>query len=215
MADSGKIAGAVVLVGVLAAATAGWLATRSGDRPIPASAPPSVQQPVQQEPLIEATRTAVPMMPADADPDSVAGRIADLQAKLRDEQANQLAEATRLGQEIQAERDGIAELEATVAGLEDGKLAWLDAREGKQEDRCDPSEPDSRACKRQAALQGKLQDAEAGVAGLRAQITEAEAGVEALLAQRTTALLAVDEIEDRLRSDPELVRLYTQLAQEP
>lgn len=215
MADSSRFAGGAVLLIAAAVAAVGWVVTRPGQEPEGATVPTTVLEASAPAPPAEASRMAVPMMPADAEPDSVAGRIADLQAELRDEQGAQLAEATRLGQEVQAEREYIAELQRDLAALEEGKLARLDARQGRQDDRCDPTEPDSRACKRQAALQGKLQDAEAGVAGLQEQIVAAQAGVEALLAQRTAALRAVDELEERLRSDPELIRLYAQLAQEP
>ena len=216
MADSGKIAGGVVVLGVAALLGGGWFLM---GRQSPASAPTPIldgPEPVEAG-SADPVATAPPERPAvrdDAEPGSVEARIADLQAQWRDEQAVTIAEATELGGRIKAQQAAVAELEAQVLALRDGKLARLDTRQDKQGERCDPAEPESRACKRQAALRGKQQDAEAGVSALQEQIAAGQAQVEALLAERATALRAVDEIAERQRSDPELVRLYTQLAQE-
>ena len=214
MADSGKIAGGVVSLGVIALLGGGWFLM---SRQPPASAPfLDGPEPVEAGPAnpVAIAPPELPVVRNDAEPGSVEARIADLQAQWRDEQAATIAEATELGERIKVQQAAVAELEAQVLALQDGKLARLDARQGKQGERCDPAEPESRACKRQAALQGKQQDAEAGASALQEQIVAGQAHVEALLAERVAALRAVDEIAERQRSDPELVRLYTQLAQE-
>ncbi len=216
MSDSGKIAGVVVLVGVLGLGVAGWFVLNSGDATdaeLGQAATPEATADAPGTPTVLPESTAaIPQMPADAEPGSLEGRIADLQAQLRDEQTAALQESQRLGAEIQALRETIGSLEADIQALDDGKLARLDAREGKQGDRCDPAEPDSRACKRQAALQAKLGDATADRGAMEAELAAAQEQEQALMDQRTAALRLVDELAERQRSDPELVSLYQQLA---
>jgi hypothetical protein len=214
MADSGRIAGGIVVLGLLAAGAGAWFFLgRGGEstttRVTVPDAPTVVATPDAPVPPV-----AVPRMPAEVDPDSVAGRIADLQAQIRDEQAEHLAASTDLGEQVQALREERAEIEADIRAMDDGRLARLGSRGDKQEERCDPAEPESRACKRQATLEAKLGAAQADRAGLEQRLVELASQEEALLAERTEHLRAVDDCEARLRSDPELVRLYAELAQE-
>lgn len=213
MADSGKIAGGVVVLGVLAAGLSAWFFLGRSDEP---AAPLVV---VPEAPVVGPAPSdapvppvAVPMMPADVDPDSVAGRIADLQARIRDEQAEHLTASTSIGDQVQALRSEREALEADIQAMDDGRLARLGSRGDKQEERCDPAEPESRACKRQAALDAKLGAAQADRASLEQRLVELASQEEPLLAERAEHLRAVDDCEARLRSDPELVRLYAELA---
>ena len=83
----------------------------------------------------------------------------------------------------------------------------------ESEGKCDPSEPDSRACKRQVALQERVGEVEASRAALESELVELQALEEQLLAWRAEQLRGVDSVEEKLHSDPELVSLYTQLAE--
>jgi hypothetical protein len=218
MADSGKLAAGILLIAVAGLGAAGWFVLGNKDS---ADAGPGVTASPEAEgpepsvaPAADGVASVAPVISPDAEPGSLEARIADLQAQLRDEQQAQLAEAQRLGEEVQALRATIAQLEADIQGLEEGRLSRLDARQDKQSERCDPAEPDSRACKRQAALEEKLGAAEQDRAGLEDQLAQAREREQALLEQRTAALRAVDELAERQRSDPELVALIRQLAAE-
>jgi hypothetical protein len=215
MADSGKLAAGVLLLGVAALGGGAFFLLRGSEPTDPAPGPvaeiPSAE--AAAEP-VAALPAGVPSVPAGADPDSVAGRIADLQARIRDEQAEHIAASTALGERVQALRAEMASLEGQIQALDEGKLARLSGKEGKQDDRCDPAEPESRACKRQAALQGRIGDAQAERAAHEARLAEARAEEERLLAERAEHLRAVDTCAERLRGDPELVELYAKLAAE-
>ncbi len=216
MADSGKIAAAVVLLGVAGLGVAGWFALGGdgGDDQPGVEATPELAVTTPDAPAVLPGSSSVLSVPADAQPGSIAGRIADLQAQLRDEQAAQLAEAARLGEEIKALHAEVQQLEASAASLEEGELTRLGGRADKKGEKCDPAEPDSRACKRQAQLEGRVAEAQAGLQGLRDGIASTQGEIDALMVERTQALRAVDSLQERLRSDPELVELYAQLAEE-
>jgi hypothetical protein len=215
MADSGKIAGGVVVLGVLVAGLGAWfLLDRSPEPAVPPVAVPDAPAAVVAPSAAPVPPVAVPTMPADAVPASVAGRIADLQAQIRDEQAEYIASSTRIGEEVQALRREQEVLEADIQDMDEGRLARLGSRGDKQEDRCDPAEPESRACKRQEALDLELGAAQQDRAALEQRQAELAGREQALLAERTYQLRAVDDCEARLRSDPELVRLYAELARQ-
>ncbi len=215
MADSSKIAAGLVVVVVAAAVGGGWWMMRDrSEGPMPAAESTESGPATQPEAMPGTAPSASPKAtgPAPA-PGSVAARIADIEATLREQQVQHLAEATRLGEEVHALRARIEELEQSIRQLEEGKLTRLSTREGKSEDKCNPADPDSRACKRQAALEARVGEAQADKAGLEGQVSELKAEEERLLAERVQQLRAVDEVEDKLKNDPELRSLYTQLAQ--
>jgi hypothetical protein len=218
MADSGKLAAGILLVGVIGLGAAAWFVRGAGG-----GAEAELGVAVDPRPAASSTNAApavggvVPRSPAPSsapDSGSLEARIADLQARLREEQQAQLDQSQRLGEEILALRASIAELEGEIQALEAGRMARLDARQGKQAERCDPEEPESRACKRQAALEEKLGSAEEDRGSLEAALSQARAREQALLEERSAALRAVDELAERQRSDPELVALIRQLAAE-
>ncbi len=213
MADSGKLAAGLMVLVIAGLGAGAWFLPR-GERAsleAPAAPGPVVEAPARE--AAPAARPDLPVVPADADPDLV-GRIADLQAQIRDEQAAHLAASTALGERIGALRLEIQALEDEARALEEGRMARLETREGKQEGRCDPAEPESRACKRQAALQGKREEAAAQAGEIASRVETLGDQEQALLLERTEHLRAVDSCAERLRSDPELVVLYAQLAEQ-
>lgn len=217
VADSGKLAAGIVALGVVLLGGGGWLLLRP-DAPAPATdaAPAREEAPASSAPQALAPRAgATPVSAAVVDPDSTAGRIADLQARIRDEQTAHLAASTDLGERIRILREEQTQLEASIEALEQGRMARIGSRGDKQGERCDPAQPDSRACKRQAALEGKLDEAEAEREALVGRLSQAREQEQALLTERAEHLRAVDTCEERLRSDPELVELIRRLAEQP
>ncbi|MFH1463884.1 MAG: hypothetical protein ABIO70_05830 [Pseudomonadota bacterium] len=209
MAEPARIAAGVVIVGLALAGGGAWWALPRRTAPAPsASAPPEVRAQDVRTPTTAARPASAGPDPA---PGSIEARIADIEAALRDEQASEAAEAVRISGEVTALREQIAALEAQAEARRAGALARIDQRAERTGERCDPAEPDSRACRHLAALAEKQEAVASEIKELVTAIAALRQQEQALLAERTKHLAQADAAAARMREDPELQALYRQL----